>query len=140
MHDEEKRMTIIRYRTDAGSGGGNQRFAASRKRTGLVLVLCFCASSALGAQRPGAWDPKNPNLRSDESFERRVPLNQEARQQRLTPLGVQVPVVPELRKQHREGAVEPASEAFRGWEFEMEGDHRAATCGRRYGDGSYPSG
>lgn len=106
-------MTITRYRTAAGTGSGNHRFAANRKRTGLVLVLCFCASNVLGAQRPDAWDPKNPNVKSDESFERLVPLDQETNQQRLTPLGVQVPVVPALRKQHREGAVEPASDALR---------------------------
>jgi hypothetical protein len=47
-------------------------------------------------------DPKNPNGK-----------DQETRQQRLTPLGVQVPVVPALGKQNREGASEPVADALR---------------------------
>ena len=64
-------MTITRYRTGAGVAVcvGGSRFAASRKLAALVLVLCFCLSNALGAQRPGARDPENPNVNSDETFE-----------------------------------------------------------------------
>jgi len=112
-HDEEKRMIINRHRTNAGAGGRNHWFAESCKRTGLVLVLCLCASVALGAQRPGALDPRIPNGKSDERIERFGPIDQETRQQRLTPIGIQVPVVSALGKPNREGALEPLGDALR---------------------------
>ena len=104
---------ITRCRTDAGAGRGNHRCAANRNRTGLVLVLCLCASHALSVQRPGTSVPKNSNVKSDERIERPGAFDPEGRQQRLTPLGVQVPVVPDLGKQSRERAVEPVSDALR---------------------------
>jgi hypothetical protein len=112
-HDEEQLMTIIRYRTDAESGGGGYRLVASRKSAALVFVLSFCLSNALGAQRPGARDSENPTVRSDKRTEALGPVDQETKQQRLTPFGVQVPVEQALRKQRRGDVVEPGSDVLR---------------------------
>jgi len=118
-------MIFTRYQTDAGARNSNHRFAKHRRRTELVLGLCLCASHALGAQRPGTLDPKNSNVRSDERIERPGVTDQEGRQQRVTPLGVQVPVVPVVGKQNRDGAVEPASEALRRLGISIEDSGQA---------------
>jgi hypothetical protein len=82
----------------------------------LVSVVCFCLSNALGAQRPGARGPENSVPESDERFERPGSpgslKDDQAKQQRRTPLGIQVPVDRDLREQHRGVGVERESNAL----------------------------
>jgi hypothetical protein len=82
----------------------------------LVSVVCFCLSNALGAQRPGARGPENSVPESDERFERPGSSgslkDDQAKQQRRTPLGIQVPVDRDLREQHRGVGVERESNAL----------------------------
>jgi hypothetical protein len=112
-HDEEKRMTITRYRKGACAGDGGYRFATNRKLAGFIFVLSICLSNVLGAQRPGARSSENPTVKSDERTEGLGPFDQETNRQRRTPLGVQVPVDRSLEEQRRGDAVEPASDALR---------------------------
>jgi hypothetical protein len=112
-HDEEKRMTITRYRTDAGAGGGGYRFATSRKLVAFAFILSICLSSVLGAQQPGAQGSENPTEKSDERTGELGPFDHETKQHRLTPLGAQVPVERALQEQRRGDAVEPASTELR---------------------------
>jgi len=105
-------MTITRYRTDAGAGG-IYRIAASRKVAALVFVLSAGLSNVLGAQRAGARESESPAVRSDNRIEGLGPLNQETKQQRRTPLGVQVPVERVFQKQHRGDAVESSNDVLR---------------------------
>ena len=109
-------MTITRYRTEAAAGAGNYRIAASRRLAALIFVLSFCLSNVLGAQRAGARDSKSPNLKSDEWFERPgTPVkfgDGEPRQQRVSPLGIQVLPDRELRKQETEVPRNPRTTGF----------------------------
>ena len=99
-------MTITRYRTGAAASGGDYRCGANRRLGSFIFVLSFCLSNVLGAQRAGARDSKSPNLKSDESFERPgTPVkfgDGEPRQQRVSPLGIQVLPDRELREQETE--------------------------------------
>jgi hypothetical protein len=75
-------------------------------------VLSACLPNGLGAQRPGARDSEKPTARTDERTEGLGPLDRETRQQRITPLGVQVPVEHASQKQRRGVAVEPESDVL----------------------------
>jgi hypothetical protein len=103
-------MTIRRYRTGAAASAGDYRFGANRRLAALIFVLSFCLTNVLGTQRAGERDSKSLNVKSDESFERAgTPVKFEdggPRQQRVSPLGIQVLPDRELQKQETEVASE----------------------------------
>jgi hypothetical protein len=79
----------------------------------FVFVLSVCLPDPLGAQRPGVRDSENSTERSEKRTPGIAPLDLEARQRQLTPLGAQVPVERALQKQGSGDVVEPASDVLR---------------------------
>ncbi len=119
-------MTINVYRTDAEPGtrvigwkcedvdSGGSRIAANHRLATLVLYFCFCLSNALGAQRPGPRDPENPNVNSDERFEKpgspgRFSDDQTKQQRYTRHLAYRCLPNKFCRNSVEESAVEPAS-------------------------------